>query len=98
MKELFNNIVGSLNNSPDGASGKKLTALFAMVFCFVTPILTWTYWAYKHNDWNLLTGVLVIVSSLITAMFVTNEVGKKINNATNLEPKEEVKDNEPKKE
>ena len=79
MNQLFKSFLGSLNNGNDGASGKKMTALFATVFCFCTPILTWTYWAYKHNDWNLLTGILVIVSSLITAMFVTNEVGKKMN-------------------
>jgi membrane protein YdbS with pleckstrin-like domain len=80
MKELFKNIIGSLNNSPDGSSGKKLTAFFSMIFCFICPIVSWTYWAYTHNNWDLLTGILVIVSSLITAMFVTNEVGKKINN------------------
>ncbi|MBC7523506.1 MAG: hypothetical protein H7239_03605 [Flavobacterium sp.] len=79
MKQFFKNIIGSFNNSPDGSSGKKLTALFSMIFCFVVPIVTWTVWAYQHNDFSLLTAVLVIASSLITAMFVTNEVGKKIN-------------------
>ncbi len=79
MKEVLKKIVGSWDNSPDGASGKKITAMVSTVFCFVFPIVTWTIWAYFHNDWSLLTGILVVVSSLITAMFVTNEVGKKMN-------------------
>lgn len=73
---LFKYIKGSLDNSNTGASGKKLTALFATVFCFVTPIVSWTYWAYTHNDWNLLTGVLVIVVSFISALFGINVIDK----------------------
>ena len=84
-------ILGSLNNGPDGASGKKMAALFSMIFCFVIPTLTWCVWAYKHNDFSNLTTVLITSSSLITAMFVTNEVGKKIN-----PPAATSTDNEPK--
>lgn len=72
MKELFNNIVGSFNNGPDGASGKKLTALFSTIFCFVAPIVTWTIWAFTHNDWSLLTGILAIVTSFICLLFGIN--------------------------
>lgn len=82
MKELFNNIVGSFNNSPDGASGKKLSALFAMIFCFVSPIVTWTYWAFKHNDFSYLTTILTIVSSFICLLFGINVYANMKNNDT----------------
>ena len=87
MNELWNSLLGSFNNAPDGASGKKLTALVSTIFCFVTPVLTWTYWAFKHNDFSLLTTVLTIGSSFILLLFGINSYDK-LKNKDNNEPKE----------
>lgn len=83
MNEIFKGLLGSFNNSPDGASGKKLTAFFSTLICFITPIVLWTYWAFTHNDWSLLTTILAIVSSFITLLFGINELGKTKDKNTN---------------
>ena len=76
MNSFLENISKSLDNLPDGWSGKKITIAIVTVSCFVFPIDAWTIWAYLHNDFSLLTAILVIVSSLITALFATNVVDK----------------------
>lgn len=49
---------GSLDNSKEGASGKKMAA-FYVVTCVVTPLCAgWAIWAYKNNKWDLLPEVL----------------------------------------
>jgi F0F1-type ATP synthase membrane subunit a len=79
---LISNIVRSLSNDKTGFSGKKLTALVATVFCFVIPIDTWTYWAYKHNDFSLLTALVVSIGTFILALFGINVVDKYKNKET----------------
>lgn len=82
LKDFFH----SFNNFPIGMSGKKLTVAAITVTSFCLPIVLWAIWAYKHNDWQLLTGILVIVSSLITALFSANIVDK-FKNPTSIEDK-----------
>ncbi len=85
---LWNKIIGSLDNSETGASGKKITALVTTVFCVVFPTVMWTLWAYKHNDWSLLTGLIVIFTGFITSLFVVNTIDKLKNNKDENENKE----------
>ncbi len=81
---LYEYIKSSLDNTGVGASGKKITALVCTVSCFVYPIVSWTYWAYHHNDFSNLTSVLTITSGFVCLLFGINEYGKKNNN----EPKD----------
>jgi len=76
MNQLVKKILGSLDNGDNGASGKKMTALFVTIFCLIVPVLTWTYWAYNHNNWDLLTGLIVIVTGFIATLFGLNVVDK----------------------
>jgi hypothetical protein len=59
MKEKFLTwIQGSLDNSPGGASSKKLSAFWALVVLTSITQFTWMVWAYKHDNWDLLEWVL----------------------------------------
>jgi len=83
IKERIKDWLNSYNNANIGFSGKKLSAFVIVIFCFCSPVITWTYWAYKHNDWSLLTGVLVVVSSIIATLFGINVYDKLKNGNTN---------------
>lgn len=72
MKDIFKSFISSFNNSPTGMSGKKLSAFGISALCFIVPIIIWTIWAWKHNDWGQLTSVLTIGASLITALWGVN--------------------------
>lgn len=60
-KEKFDIVAwlrGSLDNTKDGASSKKMAA-FWVVMVLVTPIIiVWLVKAYKTNDWKLLPEIL----------------------------------------
>jgi membrane protein YdbS with pleckstrin-like domain len=81
MNQLVKKILGSLDNGENGASGKKMTALVVTMTCIVFPMVTYTVWAYTHNDWSLLTGLIVALIGFVTGLFITNEVGKKYKNS-----------------
>lgn len=49
---------GSADNMPNGASSKKLSAFWALVILVTIPLITWTVWAYKNNNWEHLQYVL----------------------------------------
>lgn len=89
MNPFFKSLLGSFTNSPDGSSGKKLTAFACTLFGFIIPVDAYVIWSYINNDWRHLTTILAISASIITAMFVTNEVGKKINKDEINENKEQ---------
>lgn len=86
FKETITNFLHSFNNFPIGMSGKKITACFVVIFCFCAPIVTWTYWAYKHNDWSLLSGVLAVSASLIAGLFGINVLDKLKNPTETKDP------------
>jgi hypothetical protein len=73
MSKAFNYtawIRGSLDNSPGGASSKKLAAFWVTMF-IVTPLVdAWAIWAFIHNDWALfpeiLSSLLFFVSAALT--------------------------------
>lgn len=49
---------GSADNMPNGASSKKLSAFWALVILATIPLITWTVWAYKNDNWGHLEYVL----------------------------------------
>jgi hypothetical protein len=54
---LFIWLRSSLDNSKDGASGKKMAAFWVIMF-LVTPLeATWAIWAYRKDDWSLLPDI-----------------------------------------
>lgn len=70
---LYDYIKGSLNNSKEGASGKKLTAL--------AVTLTYIY-SHRFITSDILTSVLIVDAGLITALFGINVVDKFKNKET----------------
>lgn len=72
MKEFINNILSSLNNKPDGYSGKKLTA-FALVVCVLAAHIKWI----TLGDFSQLIPVLTCDYAFISVLFGINEYGKK---------------------
>lgn len=83
MKEFildkFNNWWNGFNNSATGMSGKKITACAVVITSICSPMITWTYWAYKHDDWSLFPALLGIVCGFVGALFGLNVWDKKAN-------------------
>jgi hypothetical protein len=93
MKEnLFLKVVswlaGSADNMPGGASSKKLSAFWALVVLSTIVTLTWTIWAYKHNNWSHLEYVL-------TALLAFSAAGLSINMVEKLKGKANASEKEP---
>ena len=60
-KETFEYFVwlrSSLDNSPSGASSKKLAAFWVCMFLVTPIVITWAAWAFIHNDWKYLNETL----------------------------------------
>lgn len=76
MKSIWKNLFNSFNNYPIGFSSKKLTIFAITLTCFIIPIVSWNFWAYKNKDWSLLASVLTIVAGLISALFAGNIIDK----------------------
>lgn len=74
MKELIQNILGSLNNKSEGFSGKKLTA-FTLVCCIVAAHAKWI----MLGDFSQLVPVLACDFSFVSVLFGINVVDKKQN-------------------
>jgi hypothetical protein len=58
MNQLLQWLQGSLDNAPNGASSKKLSAFWALVVLATITQFTWLAWAYNHDNWVLLEWVL----------------------------------------
>jgi hypothetical protein len=75
----FNYIVwlrGSLDNSKEGASGKKMSA-FYVIMCLVTPLIaSWAAWAWLHDNWTLLPQILDSLLIFAGAALTVNGVEK----------------------
>jgi hypothetical protein len=56
--KAFTWFAGSADNMPNGASSKKLSAFWALVILATIPLITWTVWAYKNDNWGHLEYVL----------------------------------------
>ena len=81
-------IKGSADNSPGGASSKKLSAFWALVIMSTPPLFTWMIWAYKHNDWTLLATILGILLTFAATCLGINAVEKVKGKADTSEPKD----------
>jgi hypothetical protein len=57
--EIFNKLIGSLDTHSVGFSGRKLTALFIMLFVGKSHMEWWEY-AHKSNDFSLFPYILTI--------------------------------------
>lgn len=58
MKDFINWIKGSMDNSPGGASSKKISAFYSLVFVATTCTISWLVWAFKHNDFSLAPTII----------------------------------------
>lgn len=83
MKNFIVWLQGSADNKPGGASSKKLSAAWTLIVLISPPILTWTVWAYKNNDWSLLPIVLPILLGSVITYFGINS-NEKIKGKANL--------------
>lgn len=65
MNEKLNQFIewlkGSADNNPEGASSKKLTGFWLIVFVATPPVWMWSIWALVHGDWSLLPILLPIL-------------------------------------
>ena len=67
MGKILECLKGSFDNAPGGASSKKLSNFWVLVVVMTPPTITWTIWAYHHDDWSLLLSVLVTLSATALA-------------------------------
>lgn len=56
--KIFKWLKGSADNDPGGASSKKLTAFWTVIFLITPIVLTWLVWAVVKDNWEHLTYVL----------------------------------------
>lgn len=89
MKDFITWLKGSADNSPGGGSSKKLSAWWTLVILVTIPVLMWTFWAYKHNDWSMLIPVLSLLLVSITAYLGINS-NEKIKGKANIPEKEDT--------
>lgn len=86
---------GSLDNSKEGASGKKMAA-FWVIMGLISPLIAiWAYWAYKHNNWTLLPDVLGSLLLFAVAALGINGVEKIADNFKNKKNEKSEPDNSP---
>lgn len=79
---------GSADNSPGGASSKKLSAFWVLVILASTTQLTWLIWAFVHDNWQHLEYIITADFAFVAAALSINAV-EKIKDKANI--KEEVK-------
>lgn len=85
MNKLFEWIKKSFDNSPGGASSKKLTGFWFVVGLTTPTVLTWLIWAFTHDDWSHLIPVLMIITPAgLTALGINAwEKSKNLNKDAN---------------
>jgi len=72
FKNFMKWLQGSADNKPGGASSKKLSAFWTLVILISPVVWTWTYWAYKNNDWSMLVPVLTILFASVGSFLAIN--------------------------
>ena len=87
ISDKITNLFNSFSNSNIGYSGKKLSAFDLVIFCITIPMLVYTYWAYKKNDWSLLPSLLTIISGLVATLWGVNVWDKNKNGSPNADVK-----------
>lgn len=76
LKDIAKWLKGSADNSPGGASSKKLSSFWALVVMSTPPVFVWMTWAYKHSDWSMLTPTLTILLAFAATCLGINAVEK----------------------
>ena len=59
ITEIFNKLIASFDTHAGGFSGRKLTALFIMIFVGKSHMEWWEY-AHNSNDFGLFTEILIV--------------------------------------
>lgn len=78
FKKIINWFKGSADNLPGGASSKKLTAFWLVVFVATPPVWIWMIWAWIKDDWTYLPIVLpIIFTAGLTALGINSSEKKK---------------------
>lgn len=75
IKEKLEDWTGSLDNHPGGWSSKKLTAFGAFIISALLSIV-WAIWAFIHDNWDLLLGILALWVGIIYAALKINQQEK----------------------
>lgn len=85
-KEL-GNILHSLNNKPNGYSGKKLT-IIAIMYCVVKLHMGYIEHAIKTGEWSMILEILAADFSTMTLLFGINvyDKSKQRKDEKNTEP------------
>lgn len=86
--DLLDWLKGSADNSPGGASSKKLSAFWALVIVSSPPVFMWMVWAFKNNDWSMLTSVLTVMLAFAATCLGINAAEKIKGKASTEEPKD----------
>lgn len=92
FRKQFHWLKGSMDNLPGGASSKKLTALGSFIVSTIIT-LVWVIWAFIHDNWDLLLGVLPMWLTAATGALIINSQEKKKGVATSKEDLETEKIN-----
>lgn len=74
LSDIYNGLIGSFKNSPDGFSSKKLTA-FVITVCVIVAHVKW----WKGNDFTLLPTIIGLDFGFILTLFGINVADKKFN-------------------
>lgn len=78
LKRLIEWFKGSADNLPGGASSKKLTGFWLIVFVSTPPVWIWMIWALIHGDWSLLPIILpTTLAGGLTALGINSSEKKK---------------------
>lgn len=76
--KLLKWLQGSGDNLPGGASSKKLTGFWLIVFVATPPVWIWSIWALVHGDWSLLPLILpMILTGGLAALGINSSEKKK---------------------
>lgn len=89
IKQIINWFKGSADNEPGGASSKKLSAFWALVFIATPVIFMWAVWAVSKGDWTYLPH-MIDASLLFSATCLGVNAWEKKNKVANLGQNEKI--------
>ena len=67
---------GSADNSPGGASSKKLSGFWALVVLATSTQFTWLIWAVTHDNWAHFEYIITADFTFAAAALSINAVEK----------------------
>lgn len=87
---LFIWLRSSLDNTKDGASGKKMAAFWVIMFLVSPLVVAWAIWAFIKSDWKLLPEVLNALLFFAASALTINGAEKLIDKFSNKPPTNET--------